>query len=185
MCKDPYELIIAEAEQAPPGCEGLIFLPYLTGERTPYPDPHARGVFFGLTLRCNRATFARSILEGVAFGLRDSFEIMRSIGLPMSESRASGGGSRSGLWRQILADITGVSHSTINVDEGPALGVALLAGVGCGVYQSVEEACSAVIRTVSRTDPNPVTAAEANRNYPIYRNLYAALKPAFEDAAKA
>src|SRR5207244_6800088 len=105
--RDPYELICAEAEQAPVGCEGLIFLPYLTGERTPYPDANARGVFFGLTRRCDRAYVARAILEGVAYGLRDSFQIMEQMHLPLRQVRASGGGARSKTWRQIQADVTG------------------------------------------------------------------------------
>src|SRR5579862_4352274 len=137
---DPYQLITAEAACAPPGCEGLIFLPYLTGERTPYPDPNARGVFFGITLRHDRRHFARAVLEGVAFGLRDSFEILDEMRVPIREVRASGGGARSALWRQIQADVTRREHVGINVDEGPAFGVALLAGVGIGVWKDAAEA---------------------------------------------
>src|SRR5262249_54949950 len=148
---DPYEILSQEAAAVPPGCEGLIFLPYLTGERTPYPDPNARGVFFGLTLRHTKAHMARPVLEGVAYGLRDSFEILREMGVPIRQVRASGGGARSALWRQIQADVTGHEHVTINVDEGPAFGVALLAGVGTGVWNSVEEACRATIRVTQNT----------------------------------
>lgn len=181
--KDPYELICAEAAAAPLGAEGLVFLPYLTGERTPYPDPDARGVFFGVTRRCDRSYFARSVLEGVAFGLRDSFEIMHGMGLPISEVRSSGGGARSAVWRQIQADVTGRTHVTINVDEGPALGVALLAGVGTGVYPSVEAACRAVIHTVQKTEACAVNHAAYNRYYEVYRSLYARLKDAFAEVA--
>ncbi len=183
LMKDPYELITAEAAQVPEGAEGLIFLPYLTGERTPYPNPNARGVFFGITRRCDRAYFARAILEGVAFGLRDSFEIMKEMKLPIRQVRASGGGSRSSLWRQIQADVTGHTHVTINVDEGPALGVALLAGVGSGVYPSVEEACRSVIRVDKETSPCAVNRAAYDRFYKVYRNLYAHIKSDFADLA--
>jgi xylulokinase len=182
--KDPYELIAAEAEQAPVGSEGLLFLPYLTGERTPYPDPNARGVFFGITRRSDRAHFARAILEGVAYGLRDSFEIMRAMQVPIAQVRASGGGARSPLWRQIQADVTGYPHVTINVDEGPAMGVALLAGVGAGIYPSVEEACRRVISVEKRTEPCTLNHAAYERFYAVYRRLYAHLKDDFAEVAQ-
>lgn len=182
---DPYEVIIEGAAAAPTGCEGLIFLPYLTGERTPYPDPNARGVFFGLTLRTDRRCMARSVLEGVAYGLRDSFEILEGMGVPISQVRASGGGARSPLWRQIQADVTGREHVTLNVDEGPAFGVALLAGVGTGVWSSVPEACSATIRVEERCQPDEDRTAVYNRYYPIYQALYASLKDRFAEAARA
>lgn len=181
--RDPYEIICSEAEQAPAGCEGLLFLPYLTGERTPYPDPFARGVFFGITRRTNRSFVARAVLEGVAYGLRDSFEILREMGVPIHQVRASGGGARSSLWRQIQADVVGQPHVTINVDEGPAFGVALLAGVGTGVYPSVEEACSRIIQ-VNQETPVDVKRQEIyNRYYPLYRALYAHLKEDFAQVA--
>jgi len=180
---DPYDLIAREAAGAPPGCEGLLFLPYLTGERTPYPDPYARGVFFGLSLRHDRRHLARAVLEGVAYGLRDSFEILAGMDVPIRQVRASGGGARSALWRQIQADVTGREHVTLNVDEGPAFGVALLAGVGTGVWSSVPEACRATIRVVDRCPPDPERHALYDRYYPIYRGLYAALKPLFAEAA--
>jgi xylulokinase len=181
--KDSYEVIISEAERAPVGCEGLIFLPYLTGERTPYPDPNARGVFFGITRRCDRAYFARSVLEGIAFGLRDSFEIMKEMGLSINQVRASGGGARSALWRKVLADVTGLTHVTINVDEGPALGVALLAGVGAGVYPSVEEACRQVIRVEGQIAADVVAQQEYDKYYGVYRGLYPKLKSDFATVA--
>jgi xylulokinase len=184
MGRDPYELITAEAEKVPASAEGLLFLPYLTGERTPYPDPHARGVLFGLTRRSDRAHAARAIMEGVAFGLRDSFEIMKEMKLPIRQVRASGGGARSPLWRQIQADVTGFAHVTINVDEGPALGVALLAGVGAGVYPSVEAACRAVITVKEQTDPCAVSRAAYDRFYAVYRRLYAHLKDDFAEVAR-
>ncbi|MGV3722566.1 MAG: xylulokinase [Actinomycetota bacterium] len=182
---DPYQIIADEAKNAPVGCEGLIFLPYLTGERTPYPDPSARGVFFGLTLRHDRRSMARSVFEGVAYGLRDSFEILDEMRVPIRQVRASGGGARSLLWRQIQADVTGREHVTINVDEGPAFGVALLAGVGTGVWGSVEEACRATIEVVESCEPLSHNSAVYNRYYPIYRNLYSSLKDQFEAVAEA
>lgn len=180
---DPYELIAREAAGAPAGCEGLLFLPYLTGERTPHPDPNARGVFFGLSLRHNRRHLARAVLEGVAYGLRDSFEILAEMGVPIHQVRASGGGARSPLWRQIQADVTGREHVMINVDEGPAFGVALLAGVGTGVWSSTAEACRATIRVTDRCPPRPESAAVYERHYPIYRGLYPSLKEHFASVA--
>lgn len=180
---DPYELITAEAEDAAAGCEGLVFLPYLTGERTPHPDPNARGVFFGLTLRHDRRHMARAVLEGVAYGLRDSFEILDAMQVPVREVRASGGGARSPLWRQIQADVSGREHVVINVDEGPAFGVALLAGVGTGVWSHVSEACRATIQVRSATPPRPEFQATYDRHYPIYTGLYDSLKGAFARTA--
>ncbi len=180
---DPYQLITEEAAQAPAGCEGLVFLPYLTGERTPYPDPHARGVFFGLTLRHDRRHMARAVLEGVAYGLRDSFEILSGMGVPIREVRASGGGARSPLWRQIQADVTGREHVTINVDEGPAFGVALLAGVGTGVWPDVATACRATIRVSDHCPPQPAAVDVYNRYYPVYRGLYGSLREHFAAVA--
>src|SRR5207302_8597856 len=171
----PYEVIAEEAAAAEPGCEGLLFLPYLTGERTPYPDPNARGAFVGLTLRHDQRHLARAVLEGVAFGLRDSFEIFDAMGVAIREVRASGGGARSALWRQIQADVTGREHVTINLDEGPAFGVARLAGVGTGIWRSVVDACRATIRVVDRSQPEVAAREVYQRYYPIFRGLYAAL----------
>ncbi|MEP6754769.1 MAG: xylulokinase [Chthonomonadales bacterium] len=178
---DPYQILCDEAATAPAGSEGLVFLPYLTGERAPHPDPYARGAFVGITRRHTRAHFARAILEGVSFGLKDSLSVMQEMGLPISEVRASGGGARSGLWRQILADTSGVKHVTVNIDEGPALGVALLAGVGAGVYPSVEDACRSVIRVVDETAVNTTANDKYQPTYNVYRSLYPALKSAFHD----
>jgi xylulokinase len=181
---DPYELIVAQAAGIPPGADGLIFLPYLTGERTPYPNPNAKGVFFGLSLMHNKKHMIRAVLEGVAFGMRDSFEIIKAMGVKFSQVRASGGGARSRLWRQIQSDVTGETHWTINVDEGPAFGVALLAGVGAGIWSSVPEACQATIQTAEATFPN----AEAQRlyegYYALYRDLYHRCEGAYEDLAR-
>ncbi|HEX3357937.1 MAG TPA: xylulokinase, partial [Tepidisphaeraceae bacterium] len=138
---DPYELLIAEAQKSDPGAEGLFFLPYLTGERCPHPDPNARGGWIGLTARTRRRDMIRSLLEGVTFGMRDALQIMHEMNLPISEVRASGGGARSDFWRHLQADIYNRPIVTTNAEEGPAYGVALLAGVGTGVWSSVEEAC--------------------------------------------
>ena len=178
--KDPYELLTAEAARAPAGSEGLIFLPYLTGERTPYPDPNARGVFMGLTLRHDKAHLVRAVLEGVAYGLRDSLELMRDLGVEISQIRASGGGARSDLWRQILADVFDTELVVINVTEGAAYGAALLAGVGVGVYKDVTEACQQTIEVVQHTEPAKKNAALYQEFYLVYRTLYGALKPSFD-----
>lgn len=179
MGLDPYELMAAEAAQAPVGSEGLIFLPYLTGERCPHPDPYARGVFFGLALRHEKRHLARAVLEGVAFGLRDSFDLIAGLGLDMPQVRASGGGARSKLWRQIQADISGREMSTINVDEGAAFGAALLAGVGAGVYADVVTACRSTISVKETLAPNAGAVVKYAKYYDLYRTLYQHLKNDF------
>lgn len=153
--RDPYELMAQAAEKAPVGSEGLVFLPYLSGERTPYANPNAKGLFCGLTLRHQKRHLIRAVMEGVAYGLRDSFELIDGMGVDVKQVRASGGGARSRLWVQIQADVTRRAHSYINVDEGPAFGVALLAGVGTDVWSSVPEACQAAIRVVETLEPSP------------------------------
>ena len=166
----------------PAGCEGLLFLPYLTGERTPYPDPNARGVFFGLTLRHAKAHLTRAVLEGVIYGLRDSLELMRGLGLSIEQVRASGGGAQSRLWLQILADVFNAEIVTVNVTEGAAYGAAILAGVGAGAYRSVAEACDAVIRVTGQTEPGAAASVYADY-YPRDRALYPALAREFEAMA--
>ena len=180
---DPYELLTREAANAAAGCEGLLFLPYLTGERCPHPDPYARGVFFGLTLRHSKAEMVRALLEGVAYGLRDSLEIFHAMGVHPSQIRLSGGGARSNVWRQVQADIYNRECVTINIDEGPAFGVALLAGVGTGIYPSVQKACAQTISVAERTAPIAANAAVYDRYYPIYQQLYLALKESFKAVA--
>lgn len=180
---DPYDVICKEAAKAPAGSEGLIFLPYLTGERTPHPNPHARGVFFGITLRSDRPHFMRAVLEGVAYGLRDSFTILDEMNIPILQVRASGGGARSEIWRQIQADVTGKNHVTINVDEGPALGAALLAGVGTGIYPTVADACRSIIKVTSQTNTNPAAKRIYDGFYLIYRSLYNSLVGQFDAVA--
>ncbi len=182
--QDVYDVLTARAAQAPAGCDGLFFLPYLTGERTPYPDPQARGAFIGLTTRHTKAHFIRAVLEGVSFGLRDSFELMRDLGIATTQVRLSGGGAKSALWRQILADVFATEITMVNITEGAAFGAALLAAVGAGVYRDVESACEATIKITTRIEPSdaqPVYAA----CYPRYRALYPALKSEFQAWAEA
>ncbi len=176
---DAYDILTAEANEAPAGCEGLLFLPYLTGERTPYPDPNARGAFVGLTLRHDKRHMVRSVLEGVAYSLRDCLELFRELGVPIQQVRAAGGGARSQTWRQILADVFGAEIVTINVTDSTAFGAALLAGVGTGQFASVPEACAATIRLVDRIEPQGAQQRIYDEHYGIYRSLYGALKPAF------
>lgn len=181
---DPYELLTAEAAQAPPGCEGLYFLPYLTGERTPHADPHARGAWIGLSLRHGRPHLVRSVMEGATYAMRDSLEIIKELNVPVREIRVSGGGARSAFWRQMQADVYGQKVVTINAEEGPAYGVALLAAVGTGVYKNVAEACSASISVVSSTAPNNAAKRSYNRAYPLYGQLYRSLKDDYAAIAK-
>jgi xylulokinase len=181
--RDAYDILTEAAAGVAPGCEGLLFLPYLTGERTPYPDPNARGVFFGLTLRHGKAHMTRAVLEGVSYGLLDSLELMRALGLSIEQVRASGGGARSPLWRQILADVFDAEIVTVNVTEGAAYGAALLAGVGAGVYADVLSACEVAIQLTGQTEPGPAVSIYADY-YPRYRALYPALAPEFAAIAE-
>lgn len=178
-----FDDLLAPAAAVPPGSEGLLFLPYLTGERTPHPDPLARGSFVGLTVRHTQPHLTRAVLEGVAFGLRDSLELMRGAGLAdVSQIRASGGGLRSPLWRQILADALQTEIVTVNSSEGAAYGAAVLALVGAGVYTSVPAACADLIRVTGRTSPGK-DAAAYGQSYAVYRRLYPALQTIFADLA--
>lgn len=175
-----FDDLVAEASSAPAGSEGLLFLPYLSGERTPHPDPLARGAFIGLTLRHTRAHMTRAVLEGVAFGLKDSFELIRDAGLgDIAQVRGTGGGMKNPLWRQILASVLGVELVQVNATEGAAFGAALLAGVGSGVWPSVREACKQAIAITGNTRPNPAESEIYRRVYPMYKGLYPTLKADF------
>jgi xylulokinase len=176
---DPYRVLTAEAEQVKPGSEGLFFLPYLSGERTPHADPHARGCLIGLTLAHRRGHLARAVLEGVTYSMRDSLAIIRELNVPVKQIRASGGGSKNPLWRQMQADVFGQDVVTINAEQGPAYGVALLAAVGAGAYDNVEEACRATIKVVSTTRLNKKAAAVYDRGFPLYQKLYRDLRDNF------
>eukprot|EP00913_Durusdinium_trenchii_P008964 g8430.t1 len=181
---DPYEIITQEAAKAPVGSGGLYFLPYLTGERTPHADPHARGAWIGLSLRHQKPHLARAIMEGVTYAMRDSLEIIEGMQIPVTETRLSGGGARSQFWRQMQADIYGREVCTINAEEGPAYGVALLAAAGTGAYKNVVEACNATIGINTRTPESKEAAAEYDRRYPIFQKLYRSLKDDFRSIAE-
>jgi xylulokinase len=179
-----FDDLLREAEEAPPGCDGLLFLPYLTGERTPHPDPQARGSWVGLTQRHGRGHLTRAVLEGVAFGLKDSFALLREAGLgEVRQVRASGGGAKGPLWRQILADVLETELVTINTSEGAAYGAALLAGVGAGIWADLPAACDACVQVTGATRQDSDRAEVYRRAYPIYRGLYPALKPTFDRMA--
>jgi xylulokinase len=179
-----YDTLLEPAGAIAPGAEGLLFLPYLTGERTPHPDPLARGAFIGLTVRHTMAHMTRAVLEGVAFGLRDGFELMKGAGLSnVNQVRVSGGGARSAIWRQILADVLGNELVTINTTEGAAYGAALLAGVGAGIWSDVDAACATAIRITGHTTPQSDAVQHYDRVYAQYRQLYPTLKDTFAGLA--
>ena len=171
--------LVEEARAVPAGSDGLLFLPYLTGERTPHPDPLARGAFVGLTVHHGRPHLTRSVLEGVAFGLRDSFELMRALGVMSStQIRATGGGSKSSLWRQILADVLGTDVVTTSTSEGAAEGAAMLAAVGSGWFGTVGAVSHALVELHEAAYPSP-DAHRYEHAYQRYRELYPALAPTF------
>ena len=169
-----YDALIEFAASAPLGSEGLLFLPYLTGERSPHSDPFARGAFFGLTARHNVAHLTRAVLEGVVYSLDDCLEIMTGLGIDVTQVRAIGGGARSSLWRQIQADVYGVPVHRTAVDEGPAYGAALLAGVAAGQFRSVQEACSVIQLRPEVAEPGPSRTQLYRRYRDVYRGLYPA-----------
>jgi xylulokinase len=181
---DVFEKLLFEAENAPVGSNKLLFLPYLMGERTPHSDPNAKGSFIGLNITHKRGDMTRSILEGVCFGLRDSLEILKSLGVEVKEVRVSGGGSKSRLWRQILADIFNSDVNVINSKEGPAYGAAILASVGCGLYSSVDEACKSLIKITDKVEPIKENVEKYNKFYNVYSSLYGCLKDKFEEISK-
>ena len=174
-----YDRLTASAQSIPAGSEGLLFLPYLTGERTPHNDANARGVFFGLNFSHNLAHMTRAVIEGVCFALRDSLELMRRQGASPSEMRAIGGGARSRLWLQTAADVFGIPIATINPAGGAAYGAALLAAVGCGMFGSVDDAVQSCIASERTSEPNPKMSAMYDELYGAYRRLYPALKDEF------
>ena len=171
-----FDELVSEAERWPPGAEGLLFTPYLAGERTPHADPDARAAFAGLGLRHDRGALARAVLEGVAFGLRDSLELLRGLGVEPTVGRVSGGGARSELWLRIVASVLGVPLERTAVEEGSAFGAALLGGVAAGVFGSAEEAVAACVRPGSTVAPEPAWTEAYEEAYARYRLLYPALK---------
>jgi xylulokinase len=181
---EDYDELVRAAEKVPPGAEGLLFLPYLSGERTPHLDPQARGAFVGLTTRHGIPHLTRAVMEGAVFSLRDSLEIMRELEVPIEHVRATGGGARSTLWRQLQADIYGVPIHRTRADEGPAHGAALLAGVAANVYRDVDEACSTVRLREEVTEPDPERQAIYDEHYEVYRALYSATESAMHRLAE-
>jgi xylulokinase len=173
-----YDELVAEAERWPAGTEGLTFLPYLQGERTPHADPSARATFEGLSLRHDRGALVRSVLEGVAFGLRDSLELLKALGVEPQAGRASGGGARSELWLKIVASVLGIPIERTAVEEGAAYGAALLGAVASGVFASASEAVAACVRIRDTIDPVPEWQKAYDERYVRYRALYPAIKAA-------
>jgi xylulokinase len=173
--RDPYERLTAEASEAPPGSDGLLWAPYLMGERTPHLDPNARGALIGLTASHTRGHVVRSILEGVAFSLRDSFTLFADMSVPVNRIRLGGGGARSRLWRQIQADVYGREVEILEAEEGAAYGAAILAGVGAGRWTSVDSACDEVIRIAQVVKPQPEQVDRMAIQYQAYRRMYNAI----------
>lgn len=176
---DPYVLMDKEAETVPIGANRLLYLPYLMGERTPHLDPNCRGAFVGLSAIHTRRDMLRAVMEGVSYSLRDCMEILKEMGVSAEDMMACGGGGSSPLWRKMLADLYGCPVKTTDSKEGPALGVAILAGVGAGIYSSVEEGCDVLIHTDKVQFPEAERTAEYDKYYQLYRKLYGALKENF------
>jgi xylulokinase len=172
-----YEEVIAAAEDWPPGADGLTFLPYLTGERTPHADPHARAAFAGLTLRHDLGAFVRAVLEGVSYGLRDSLELLRELGVEAHAGHVSGGGARSHLWIRILASVLRLPMRRTATDEGSAYGAALLGGVAAGVFRDVHEAVASCVRLLDVVEPDPEWSAAYEHGHRRFQRLYPALRP--------
>ena len=177
----PYDELTAAAEQWAPAAEGLTFLPYLAGERTPHADPHARASFTGLSLRHDQGALVRAVLEGVAYGLRDSLELLRELGVDAKAGHVSGGGARSDLWLRILASVLDLPIRRTATDEGSAYGAALLGGVAAGVFRDVHEAVATCVRVLDPVEPDPRWRVAYERGYERFRLLYPALRP-LEDA---
>jgi xylulokinase len=171
-----YEELLGEAERWEPGAEDLFFQPYLTGERTPHADPDARAAFAGLSLRHDRGAMARAVLEGVAYGLRDSLELLRKLGVPFDTARVSGGGARSELWLRIVASVLELALERTAVEEGAAYGAALLGGVAAGVFADVDEAVASCVRVVERIEPDAGWVPRYAESYAQFRKLYPALR---------
>ena len=179
-----YDALTAEAEQSPAGAQGLFWLPYLMGERTPHLDATARGGWIGLTNSHTRADLIRAVIEGVCYSQRDCLDIVAGLGVPLNSVRASGGGAKSAFWRQLLADILGKRVVTLETREGSAYGAALLALVGTGEYGSVPDVCRNAIRETESVAPRPVETAYYGRAHGVYKALYPALKPIFGQIAE-
>jgi xylulokinase len=169
--------LVAEAERWDAGAEGLLFLPYLTGERSPHPDPGARGAFVGLSARHDRGALARAVLEGVAFGMRGSLDLVRSLGGDLDVARISGGGARSELWLRILASVLELTLEQPQVEEGAAYGAALLGGVAGGLWSSADEAVRACVRARAKIEPDPDLVERYRAERARFEALYPAVRP--------
>ena len=180
---DVYDLINRDIDKIPAGSDKLIYLPYLMGERTPHLDPDCRGVFFGLSAIHTKAHMLRAVMEGVSYSLSDCNDILREMGIGVEEMMACGGGGKSPVWRQMLADMYGCTVKTVRQTEGPALGVAILAGVGCGLYESVEAACDELISGDKVTDPAEERQALYGKYHALYQELYGDLKDSYKKLA--
>ncbi len=176
---DPYELLTDAAAEAPPGCEGVFFLPYLTGERTPHADPAAKACWVGMHSRTGRNELIRSVMEGATFAMNDAVTIMRDRGLRPRSIHLTGGGARSEFWRQLQADVYGATCVTINAEEGPAYGAAILAAIGTGRFKNARQACDAAVKITRKIRPNPKSKRLYKKLYDQYRRLYPALKDEF------
>lgn len=179
-----YEKLNKKAEAIAPGSEGLIFLPYLYGERTPHNDANARGVFFGISGRHKQGHFIRSVMEGVTFGLKDSLSLIKDQDIKVKEIRAIGGGAKSRVWQQILADIMGENIKLLNVEEGPAYGAAIIAGVGVGTFESFQNVSENIIKVEDEITPIKENVETYEKYYKIYKELYSSLKKEYEKLSK-
>ena len=184
MGVDEYYLMDKAAEQVPVGANRLLYLPYLMGERTPHLDADARGVFFGLSAIHTRRDMLRAVMEGVTYSLRDCVEVFREMNVNVSDMMACGGGGSSPLWRSMLADLYNCNVKTVASKEGPALGVAILASVGAGLYSSVPEACGEIIKADKVQSPNTDNVPEYEKYYQLYREIYPALREQFARLAQ-
>ena len=176
---ESYDKLVEAAAKISVGADGLLWTPYLMGERTPHVDPHVRASLIGLTASHTKAHVVRAILEGVAFSLRDSIEIFKSLNIPIETIKLGGGGARSALWRQIQANVYGQNVEIVEADEGAAYGAALLAGVGAGRWNTVDEACADTIRTAQKIEPNEKSVEILNRRYRAYQTIYPSLRSIF------
>jgi xylulokinase len=182
---DPYEIITDTASTARPGAGGVVFLPYLMGERTPHNDALARGALVGLTARTTKAEISRAVLEGITFGLCDSLDLIREVHAgSIDEIRLTGGGARSGFWRQLMADVFNTRVAITTSTEGPAFGAALLGGVAAGIFPSTEAAADALVHVTATVAPEPREAARYRDIHAVYRGLYADLKRRFGELAR-
>lgn len=179
-----YDLLSAQAQQAPPGSGGVFFLPYLSGERTPHADANARGVWFGLSASHTRAHLLRSVFEGITFSLRDALDAIRAMGVPVQEVRLVGGGAKSAFWHQLTADILNVAVARMQMDEGPGFGALLLAGVGSGVYRDIFQATEQTVRLRDAVQPDPAAARQYEERFRFYQSLYPALQHAFAEVSR-